>query len=168
MSEKETPQDSNSSNALPPKRPMTVHILKNATKKETSRIELADAEAPTEAPGETLSVGDVAGSQSQDVAKSATSRVQLSDAETEIPEGSVPNAKDATARIILGDGSKPYSGSIHPAAKDATVRVDLTGLLERDASAGSEADQTARIDIPGMVSPAAPPRTVRLQRPGIS
>jgi hypothetical protein len=144
------------SNGIPPKKPLTVHLNKPSTKKATSRIELSDVEAPTEAPGETLTVRDAlngaAGSSSS--AKSATSRIHLDFAEEGAPGVPVPEAKDSTSRIVLGGAAA--GGRAALGGKDATVRMDLTGLVEKggapsapakDATAG----QTARLDLTGLV-----------------
>lgn len=185
------------SNGVPPKKPLTVHLNKPSTKKETSRIELSDAEAPTEAPGETLTVRDALSANP----KSATSRIQLDFAQEGVPGEQVPEAKDSTSRIVLGGAAASARSSL--GGKDATVRMDLTGLVEKggtpsssskDATAGQTARldltglvdksssysdasktatanqtaaQTGRVDAPG-VPVAAPPRTVRLQRPSTS
>lgn len=144
------------SNGVPPKKPLTVHLNKPSTKKETSRIELSDAEAPTEAPGETLTVRDAlngaAGSSAS--AKSATSRIQLDYAEPGAPGERIPEAKDSTARIVLGGAAA--AGRAALGGKDATVRMDLTGLVEKGGISSAQdkeatAGQTARVDLTGLV-----------------
>jgi hypothetical protein len=141
---------------IPPKKPLTVHLTKPSTKKETSRIELSDAEAPTEAPGETLTVRDALNGSvgSSASAKSSTSRIHLYNAEESMPGDRIPEAKDSTTRIVLGGGATaPRTAA---SQKESTVRMDLTGLVEKggmpaDPSKTGTASQTARVDLTGLV-----------------
>lgn len=160
--------------SVPPKKPPTVHLTKPSIKKETSRIELSDAESPMDAPGETLSISEALNgfTRSADADKSSTSRIHLTEAEQAQPNTSVPDAKDSTARIVLGGAVGRTSGGIAGDSKDATVRLDLTGLVETGVSSGEKgmtatASQTSSIDVPG-VPLAVPPKTVRLQRSATS
>ncbi len=135
----------------------------SSDKKDTSRIELSDAEtvdAEPESGSEPLSVRQIVkDSGDSDAAK-----------------------KSQTSRIDLEQADAVADEDVNEAAKNTTVRVDLTGAMARmkDAEttpAGSDAEQaederstTARIaldseeDETAVPSPE-PPRTVRLKRP---
>ncbi len=121
---------------------------KPPAKTDTSRIDLADAEAPPPkvAPHETLNIKDVV--KGVAVPPKATPVKPVTTVAKAIPTSS---PKSSTSRISL-DSALTETSSVEEAAKDATVRVDLTAIQAREAAGSgvvtdAQKNRTARIRI---------------------
>lgn len=118
-------------------------------KTDTSRIDLADAEAPPPriAPHETLNIKDVV--KGAPVPPKAVPAKPVTTVAKAIPTA---GPKTSTSRISL-DAALTETSAMDEASKDATVRVDLTAIQAREAARtggvipDAQKNRTARIRI---------------------
>ncbi len=128
-----------------------------SVKSETSRISIHDSQP-------------VARGDAVPVAKASTSRISLRDSQRLSATGAVPKA--ATSKIATGAIPPTEDGTAQRAAQQAalgrTARIMIDGPDETLPTGGSLGD-TGKMNIPADVAAkAAPPKTVRLQRPNTS
>ena len=124
-------------------------------KAQTSRISIHDSQPV--APGEAIPV-----------AKASTSRIALRDSQRVTPFEAAAVPKAATSKIATGAiaaAGGPVEQITQQAALGRTARIMIDGPDEALPTGGSLGD-TGKMTIPAdIAAKAAPPKTVRLQRP---
>lgn len=135
-------------------------------KSDTSRIDLADAEAPHPVSShETLNIKDILPNAPSAPPKAVPAK-PLTTVVKAIPAAS---PKTSTSRISL-DAALSETDSLSDVAKDATVRVDLTAIQQGGAVPSAIADaqknRTARIRIEEPAAPASDTAHIALGQAG--